>query len=138
MRRVILASHGKLAEGIKDAAMLIIGPQAAALETYCLLPGQQAADYAQNLAKEVEKDQETEFVIVVDIYGASVFSAMYPLACHANVCLITGLNLAIVLTLMLSHPDKLTEASIAKLIVEGQQSIKHVQAKPQDYENDEF
>lgn len=138
MRRVILASHGKFAEGIKDAATLIIGPQVAMIETYCLLPGQQATDYAQNLAKEVANDSETEFVIVVDIYGASVFSAMYPLTCHANVCLITGLNLAMVLALMLSYPDKLTEASIAKLIAESQQSIMHVQAKQQDYENDDF
>ncbi|MCI5773181.1 MAG: hypothetical protein MR210_01340 [Erysipelotrichaceae bacterium] len=137
MRRLILASHGRFAEGIKDSANLIVGNLADMIETYCLLPGQLATDYANQLEKEVKAKPEDEFVIVVDIYGASVFSAMFPLTQYANVHLITGLNLAIVLSLLLSYPEKLTQESITNIIQEGQKSIKHVTQQSAMFDEDD-
>lgn len=138
MRRIILASHGKLAEGMKDAAKLITGDLAETIETYCLLPGNTPLDYAAQLQEEIMNNQDTEFVIVADLYGASVCSAMYPLTLHSNVKLFTGLSLPIVLNLLLSYTEQLNPKSIEEIVQESKEGIKYIttQSDVEQVEND--
>ncbi|MEG1462798.1 PTS sugar transporter subunit IIA [Anaerorhabdus sp.] len=138
MRRIILASHGKLAEGMKDAAKLITGDLAETIETYCLMPGSAPLDYATQLQEEITNNQDVEFVIVTDLYGASVCSAMYPLTFYPNVKLFTGLSLPIVLNLLLSYTEQLNPSSIEEILQESKEGIKFIvaQSNAEQVEND--
>lgn len=131
MRKLILASHGHLAEGMKDAAKLITGHLAEEIETYCLLPGEDPSDYAAKLVIEVQNNPEMEFVIVTDLYGASVCSAMVPLTLYPNVKLFTGLCLSMVLNLLLSYIDPLTTLNIEEIVQETKDGIKFIEFEKQ-------
>ncbi|MEG0077596.1 PTS sugar transporter subunit IIA [Anaerorhabdus sp.] len=138
MRKTILASHGHLAEGMKDAAKLITGSMADSIETYCLLPGNSPTDYAEKLETEIKNSPEIEYVIVTDLYGASVCTAMVPLTKYPNVRLFTGLNLAMVLNLLLSFCEPLTTLNIADIVQETKEGIKFIEFSNQidQVEND--
>lgn len=138
MRKLILASHGHLAEGMKDAAKLITGDLAESIETYCLLPGQSPLDYAAELQIEIQSNPETEFVIVTDLYGASVCSSMMPLTLNPNVKLFSGLCLSMVLNLLLSYVEPLTQLTIQEVVNQSQDGIQFIEIENQSdqVEND--
>ena len=50
MREVILASHGRFAEGIEDSVTMIIGKQEN-LKTFGMRPGESAVDFAEVIKK---------------------------------------------------------------------------------------
>ena len=76
MREVILASHGRFAEGIEDSVTMIIGKQEN-LKTFGMRPGESAVDFAEVIKKEILEKPDAEFVILTDLYGASVCTAMW-------------------------------------------------------------
>ena len=84
MREVILASHGRFAEGIEDSVTMIIGKQEN-LKTFGMRPGESAVDFAEVIKKEILEKPDAEFVILTDLYGASVCTAMSFLSEYPNV-----------------------------------------------------
>lgn len=76
-RKIVLASHGGLASGLYDTAKMIVGKLPFDVEIYSLQPGGLAEDYGRKLKKEIAAHMNTEYVILTDLYGASVFTAMY-------------------------------------------------------------
>ena len=83
MRKVILASHGRFAEGIEDSVNMIIGKQEN-LETFGMRAGESAVDFAEKIKAEILENPDTEFVILTDLYGASVCTAMSLLSEYEN------------------------------------------------------
>lgn len=96
-RVLLLASHGGLAEGMRDTAAMVLGEFPCEVRTYSLLPGMNAQDAVATLREEVERRPQTEFVILTDVYGASVFTAFCQLLRYSNVRLFCGMNVAMVL-----------------------------------------
>lgn len=114
-RKIVLASHGQLAKGLLDTAQMIIGEIAYEVEVYTLQPGKLAEDFAKGLKMEIMQNPQIEYVILTDLYGASVFTAMYSLVVLDNVYLFTGMNLNMLLSVCLEHPDHLDEAAALKI-----------------------
>lgn len=102
-RVLLLASHGGLAEGMRDTAAMVLGEFPCEVRTYSLLPGMNAQDAVATLREEVERHPQTEFVILTDVYGASVFTAFCQLLRYSNVRLFCGMNVAMVLSLLIEH-----------------------------------
>ncbi len=125
-RTIVLASHGKLAEGLLDTAKMIIGEIAYEVVTYVLQPGRLAEDFSRELSQEIIAHPQREFVILTNLYGASVFSAMYPLSALKNVWLFTGMNINMLLSLCLEYPNALDERAVMQIQSDAQQGIKSV------------
>lgn len=118
MRKIVVATHGKLALGIKDTVSLIAGEKlAASMITYCLEPGMNTNDYCQELEKEILKAPDDQYLILTDIAKASVVTSLIPLVKYPNVKLLTGINMAIVLELMLA-PEKTFEDNELAIILQ--------------------
>ena len=135
MREVIIASHGGFAEGAFDSCRMIVGEQEH-VRTYRLCPGGSAADFAEELKGEIEKNPETEYVIPTDLYGASVCSAMIPLSIYPNVTVFSGMNLCMILEAVTDDSERLTEKRIAELIAtarEGIQCVKMELGEKEDF-----
>ena len=96
MSRVIFASHGGLSKGMKDSVSMIVGDLAKDVETYSLLPGQNPEDFYQELYKDV-KDSEEQVLILCDIKGGSVHTALSKLAVLDNVMVFSGMNMGLAL-----------------------------------------
>ncbi|MFR8367792.1 MAG: PTS sugar transporter subunit IIA, partial [Faecalibacillus intestinalis] len=96
MAKIILASHGGLSKGMKDSVSMIVGDLAKDIETYSLLPGQNPEDFYQEVLKEA-KECEEQILILCDIKGGSVHTALSKLAVLDNVMVFSGMNMGLVL-----------------------------------------
>lgn len=126
MRRIVLASHGGLANGLADSAHMIIGALADALETYSLQPGADARDYSGLLEEQIKNGQDTDFVILTDLFGASVCNAMLPLTVHKNVWLFSGMNLPMVMELLSDDSEHMSEALAQSLQEESSFGVRYL------------
>lgn len=100
MSRVIFASHGGLSKGMKDSVSMIVGDLAKDVETYSLLSGQNPEDFYQELYKDV-KDSEEQVLILCDIKGGSVHTALSKLAVLDNVMVFSGMNMGLALDVVM-------------------------------------
>lgn len=101
MSKIVLASHGKLSMGMLHSTKMIVGNLACDIETYSLNPGENPNDYAQELKKRIQEDEQ-EYIIVCDIKGGSVYNAMVPLCQYHNVSLLSGMNMNMILELVIA------------------------------------
>lgn len=126
MRKIILASHGEFSRGLLDSAKMIVGDLANCATSYSLHPGESASDFALELEKIISGDKETEYIILSDLYGASVCTAMLRLTTLPNVKLFSGMNLNMILELLTRFSDNLSEEDIETLVEESRMGIKSV------------
>ena len=96
MAKIILASHGGLSKGMKDSVSMIVGDLAKDVETYSLLPGHNPEDFYQEVLKEA-KESEEQILILCDIKGGSVHTALSKLAVLDNVMVFSGMNMGLAL-----------------------------------------
>ncbi len=114
--QMILASHGSLAEGMVTAVKMIAGTyanvSAFGLDTY--QTPQQINDEVKKKMAEYPKDL---FVIVCDIKCGSVHNQLVQHCEQERVMLVSGMNLALVLELLLC-PQEMMSAEFVKGAVE--------------------
>ncbi len=96
MRKLILASHGSLAEGLKSAAAMILG-DAINISAYGLDTWVTPKSIFDEVRKELDRAPDTEFIILCDIKGGSVHNCMMELLVRPDVSIFTGMNLTMVL-----------------------------------------
>lgn len=115
MRKVILASHGALSVGMLDSLRMIIGEELTKqVETFSLKPGESAIDFAQTLIEELNEHQEDEYVIVTDILGGSVHTALLQTLPCGNVKLFSGMSMSMLLEL-LTTTKQIDDAFVAAM-----------------------
>ena len=116
MAKIILASHGNLSKGMLDSVKMIIGSLADGVETYSLLPGESANDYANELQERMLQDEE-DYLLICDVQGGSVFNSLVQLVTNERVKVVAGMNLSLVLELIVANQggsinlDTILEAS---------------------------
>lgn len=115
---------------------MIAGHSAAAIHTYSLYPGESAVDFFGELKKKAEQAPEDEFILMGDLFGASVVTAMMGLTVLENVIVFSGVNLNLALELMLAGSEKLTDEKIQVIIRNARQGIQRVHIE--EIENDDF
>lgn len=98
MRNIVLASHGKLSEGMKDSVEMILGKREE-LSWIALYPGEHPDSLRIQLEKEIDEHPEHDYVIVSDVLGGSVNTSLLQLLKKERVYIITGMHLGLVLTL---------------------------------------
>lgn len=135
-KKVIVATHGGAASGLVDSAKMILGDINQELEVYSLIPGMNANDFSKALSREIETHQHTEYIILTDLYGASVCSAMVSLLKHEHVWLFAGMNLNMLLSVCLEYPNELNEQDAEKIVMDARLGVQWV--KKLQVENDDF
>lgn len=122
MAKIILASHGGLSKGMKDSVSMIVGDLAKDIETYSLLPGQNPEDFYQEVLKEVLKEAkecEEQILILCDIKGGSVHTALSKLAVLDNVMVFSGMNMGLVLDAVMKGLNGKLELAEANDLIEA-------------------
>ena len=112
MAKIILASHGGLSKGMKDSVSMIVGDLAKDIETYSLLPGQNPEDFYQEVLKE-------QILILCDIKGGSVHTALSKLAVLDNVMIFSGMNMGLVLDAVMKGLNGKLELAEANDLIEA-------------------
>ena len=118
MRKILLASHACLASGMKSSVEMVTGPQEH-LSAVCAYT-EETPDFKGHLETVIrDLKPEDELVIVTDVLGGSVNNEASQFKNLANVHVIAGMNLALVLSLVIS-----TEPDTSKLIEESIHAAK--------------
>ncbi len=110
MIEIILCCHGNMAEGIRSAAELIIGPQEH-FTTISVQPGDGLEDVRRSLKKALQNAGEDGAVILTDIPGGTPcnVAAMFV---SERIRMITGFNLPLLIKLTLG---RMIEKDVLKL-----------------------
>lgn len=135
MSRVIFASHGGLSKGMKDSVSMIVGDLAKDVETYSLLPGENPEDYYQELYKQANESNE-QILVLCDIKGGSVHTALSKLAVLDNVVVFSGMNMGLALDIVLRHAY-LSEEELQEIIENARDGITMLKELNQ-VENEDF
>lgn len=135
MSRVIFASHGGLSKGMKDSVSMIVGDLAKNVETYSLLPGENPEDYYQELYKQANESNE-QILVLCDIKGGSVHTALSKLAVLDNIVVFSGMNMGLALDIVLRHAH-LSEEELQEIIENARDGITMMKELNQ-VENEDF
>lgn len=138
-KKIYIATHGEMSKGIKSALKLIVGNAADSITTYSLTPGKNANDFIKLLEEAILSEPENQFIVLGDLYGASIVNSMVGLAKYKNAVLLSGVNLSMALQILLFGNDELTEHDIEEIISESQSGIKRIELQNNIHEvNNDF
>ncbi len=114
MKRILLASHGKLALGLKDTLELFIGKSDLIVAVGAYVDS--TSHYIEEIQKFIDSADDDGAIIFTDIYGGSVNQQVtrMVLAAGKKIPIVTSMNLPIVLSVALSE-EEMTSAAIEQL-----------------------
>lgn len=129
MKQILIATHGKMASGIRYTAELIVGQLAeiTTIDAYVT-----PEDNVEEQFKEFfEKHKEDRIIVFTDLMRGSVNQKLMEYAKQDNVTLVTGTNLPVLMQVMLADDD-VSEEEIETYIEEARGELQMVQmhAKP--------
>lgn len=137
MKKMILASHGRMASGLKDSMEMVVG-NVDDLLCFGLMPGEDPGELTEKVEKLVKEEPGTQFLILVDIRGESVSNSLSRLSAYGNVRIINGMNMALAIGMYLTD-GILNDQEIGDLIEEARGGLAMVDfQKNQVDEEDEI
>ncbi|GAA6425672.1 PTS sugar transporter subunit IIA [Dielma fastidiosa] len=103
--RIILATHGYFAEGILSSAKIIIG-EIQNVETLCCYV-EEGEDYEQRIKSLLESHDysESSLIVVTDLLGGSINNMFMNYINDFQFYLVSGLNLALLLELIMQTEE---------------------------------
>lgn len=138
MRKYLIASHGRLASGIKNSIEIVtgMGKSIEVIEAYI-----DDSDYTNQISDFVKAVEEVDqIVIFTDLYGGSVNQKVVLEVKDSqkeNIFIITGMNLSIMMSILLCK-EVLTVEKIQELILESQVQLVELKKITDDEEEDFF
>lgn len=118
MRHFIIISHGYLAKGMAGTAEMILGERED-LSYFCAY-----VDGNDQVKEEISKridsfGEDAETVILTDIFGGSVNNELLDLMERKNVYLVSGINLALVVELLIQAEDNRETGDVIVACIAG-------------------
>lgn len=134
MKRIMVATHGYLANGIKSTIDLLVGDA-------CLIEVINAyvddSDYTPVLEKFLKDSQAEEAYVFTDLYVGSVNQKAVILKERYDFTLITGFNLAVLIGVVLGG-DNLSKHQLEEIIHTSRDELKLVELETSDGKEEEF
>ena len=119
MVSIILASHGRFAEGIKESGQMIFGPQDD-VEAVVLTPEMGPDDYRAKVLAAINKlSQQEQILFLVDLWGGTPFNQISRLIEErggTDWVAVTGMNLPMVVSAFGERMGSDNAAEIAKAV----------------------
>ena len=123
-RKLVLASHGELSEGIVKSAKMIIGEFEYEVITYTLQLGHHPDEFKDVLEEEIMANADVEYVIMVDLFGASVANSLFILTSYKNVKMFTGMNLNMLLSVLVEYKSELSDADVENIVNDSRLGVR--------------
>ena len=120
MTRIVLASHGRLADGMKDTLSFILG-DLPNVSTICAYVDQDVSLRSQIDQAFAEFSPEDVVVVVTDLFGGSVNNEFMALLGERDFVLVAGMNMPTLVELV--SEDEPTVEGVQSVVERGRQSI---------------
>lgn len=122
MQRLVLASHGYLAEGMKNSAQIIVGKSA---KIYTICAYVKAGITLESQINELFDSfpEDDEMIVVTDIFGGSVNNEFMQRLQNRRFWLVSGMNLPLVIQLAMAEDGGCISESIKEALETGREMI---------------
>lgn len=135
MTKILVAAHGETARSLVQAADLITGDNKD-LDYFCLTKNMSGEELEYTIKKYLDKEKNQQLIVLTDIFGGSVANAFMKFLIEGyQFDLITGVNLPLLLSLLLS-PEKEINKKIDQGILEGKAGIIYVNERIKNKKED--
>lgn len=137
MRKFVFATHGVFAEGIKNSVEMILGKQEG-LKCICAYTetGVSIGEQFKRIIQVLEPDDE--LVILTDLFGGSVNNELYPYIKDSRVHLVSGLNLALAIQVLIGSRDTDIREIIRQAIDSSKEGIIYCNENKKACDEDNF
>lgn len=107
MIHVVVISHGDFCEGLLSSLKMIAG-DTFGVKAVPLVPGESPESYREKLANVLSSyaNEDSEFIILSDIGGGTPFQSAAYLSKEFKICLVSGMNMPMLLTLALGRTEE--------------------------------
>ena len=122
MQRLVLASHGYLAEGMKNSAQIIVG-KPAKIYTICAYVKEGITLESQINELFDSFPEDDEMIVVTDIFGGSVNNEFMQRLQNRRFWLVSGMNLPLVIQLAMAEDGGCISESIKEALETGREMI---------------
>ena len=114
MRKYIIATHGYMAYGINTTLNMLIGEQEnlTVVNAYT----DECKDPVPEFKKIIEENPDDDIVIMTDLFGGSVNNNAMQMIKSERVHVVTGINLAVVISIVMSDSNTSTKQVIEEAI----------------------
>jgi len=133
--KLFISSHGKLASGIKNSLNILIGNTDKITTFDAYIDEKSVQEALDEFFKTVKEDDQV--ILLSDLYGGSVNSAMLLYLDKPNTMLVSGINLPLVLELSMKE-DRISKEELIELIEGSRNMLRLVENETSDTEEDEF
>lgn len=127
MRKIVIASHGRFAQGVVDTVKFFAGDQN--INALCAYVDEESLESKINHIVSALSEQD-EMIVFTDLLGGSVNRAFLPCLKRKHTHLITGINLAVVLEIVSKQEDYLSGNELKAIVNEAQKQLVYMN----DYE----
>lgn len=133
MRKILIATHGSLAESFIETAELIVGSHSN-ISSFCMTKEKSANTAKEELANLLrDSSQKDRHIVLTDVLGGSVANILTELLmAGGEFDLVTGVNLPMLLTLLLGNQGN--EDFIEDALRESRDGILYVNGMINDME----
>ena len=137
MNRILLASHGPLARGMKETLAFLTGENPR-IECLCAYVDDDSRDVAKLIdAWEASCKEDDWWIVVTDVFGGSVNNEFLRREASGSFALVAGMNLALLVELAMTL-DSLDAAGLDAAVAASREAIRvcHINEAASEVEED--
>lgn len=123
MKQILIATHGKMASGIRYTAEMIVGKMAGITSIDAYVTPEDNVE--QQFAAYFKEHEGERVIVLTDIMGGSVNQKLMSYADRENVTLITGTNLAMLIQVLFAG-DQVSEEELESYVSQARQELQIV------------
>lgn len=132
MKQILIATHGKMASGIRYTAEMIGGASDAITTIDAYVHAED--DVEKQFEEYFESHKEDRIIVVTDLMGGSVNQKLMGYVKPDKISLITGMNLPLVVQLLFAD-ENITDAELQEYVNESREELQMVGVVAQESEN---
>ena len=131
MKDILIASHGRLAEGLKNTLSIFSG-DLSRVKVSCAYVDD-SIDYLNTIKEFIANSEDGNSVIFTDIYGGSVNTQIIEeiVKSQKDIPVVAGMNLPLVLSILVSD-EKITIDYLKHVAEECKPNVVEIELKPND------
>lgn len=122
MKKILMAAHGKFAEGIKSSAELILGKQDNLYIINAYLDEIPLEKKLDDFFKSIDFEKDT-LLVLTDVFGGSVNQKIIGNYQVNNMKLISGMNLPLLLEMLMLNEEDVTDDRIRSIIDQSREQV---------------
>ena len=125
MKKIFIASHGKLASGFKSSLEVLLG----SAEKVTIFDAYLDDSNFESILKSYLENQskEDQILLLSDLYGGSVNQIMARYTYEESVLLIAGVNLAFILEIVAQGDNHISKNDLNEIIKNSREALKLVE-----------